>query len=176
MPVLIAVAGAIVAAYIFLIRARNAAEMTGELLNVANDVRLAARRFGFKRLNNVHPVESVDDPDIATGALATAFLELDSLPTAEQHTALENALVHSLVISQQDAAELVILGHWLVNECGGAQPAVTRTARKLFKLKGALGFDPLMEIISAVATASSGTLIQRQKDALDDVKRAFQIR
>ena len=49
MPVLMAILGIISAAYFWTQRARNARDMLGDVGAMANDVRLAARRFGFTR-------------------------------------------------------------------------------------------------------------------------------
>lgn len=175
MPFILALLSAAAVAYFWFNRARNAADIAGDLANVANDVRLAARRFGFRRRANIHPVESIEDPDVAVAALAAAFLELDDLPTAEQRAALEGGLARSLALPQKDAAELTVLGHWFVGECGTPGQAVARISRKLFKLNGADSFEPLMDVLGAIAAAGNG-LSYNQKDALEDVKRAFQIR
>ena len=84
MPVLIALAGLAVGVYFFLIRTRNAAHAAGDLLDMANDVRLAARRFGFRRQANAHPIEAIEDSNLAIAALTVGFLELDGLPTQDQ--------------------------------------------------------------------------------------------
>ena len=91
MPFFIAALGALIAIYFFFVRARNVGHMAGDLVDTAQDVRLAARRFGFRRKTNVHPVETIEDPRLAVGAIATAFVELDDLPTKEQRDALHGA-------------------------------------------------------------------------------------
>lgn len=175
MPFIIAALGILAGVYFFVIRTRNAANMAGELLGVANDVRLAARRFGFRRKTNIHPVENIEDPHLAIGAIATAFIELDGLPTKNQRDALISALTATLALDRETANEITILGHWFITECHGPQPAVTRLARKLFKLQGADAFPPLLEVLNATLSAGSGGLNARQEDALDEVKRAFRI-
>jgi len=55
MPFILALISIAAAAYFWINRARNAGEIAGEVLDMANDVRLAARRFGFKRKTNLHP-------------------------------------------------------------------------------------------------------------------------
>lgn len=175
MPVLIALAGIAVAVLVFVIRARNGARAGADLLDMAQDVRLAARRFGFRRSADLHPAEAIEEPNIAVAGIAAAFLELDDLPTADQRAALTRRLAPALDVSAEDAAELLILGRWMVAECGGADAAISRLSRKLFRLAGADGFAPLMAAVRAVAQAGSGALSQRQTEALDDIKRAFRI-
>lgn len=173
MPFLIALIGAAGAIYFFVMRARNAADMATDLMDVANDVRLAARRFGFTRRHDQHPVDSIEDPNIAIATLATAFIELDDMPTREQRDLLNVHLRSTLRISSEESQELQVLGRWLMNECNGPQPAITRSARKLFKLSAGDGFEPLMQIIGQLAPQSG--LSDRQRDALNDIKTAFRI-
>ena len=175
MPVLIGLAAIVAGILFFVIRARNAAQVGADVLDMANDVRLAARRFGFRRTADLHPAEAIEDPNIAVSAIAMAFLELDDLPTADQRSALTRRLAPALDVSARDAAELVILGRWMVAECGGADAAISRLSRKLHRLSGAEGIAPLMAAMEAVAQAGSGSLSQRQTEALDDIKRAFRI-
>lgn len=173
MPIIIALLGAIAAAAFFILRARNAAHVATELMDVANDVRLAARRFGFRRKTNVHPVECIEDPNLATVAIATAFLELDDLPTQQQRNALVVQAQSVLGLGETDVGEMVVLGRWLMNECGGAAPAITRMSRKLYKMSGASAFEPLLRLVQS--TLGESGLNQKHREALDDIRRAFRV-
>lgn len=175
MPYIIALVGLIGAACFWLNRARNAADATRELTGVAQDVMAAARRFGFRRRLNTHPVESLDDPDVAMAAAGIAFLELGGLPTAEQQDALIVGLQHHLGQSRNKAEEAVILGRWLVAECGGAQAGLTRLTRRLFKLKGTPGFEPLMAVLKDVAASGRSGLSDRQREALAEIAALYRI-
>jgi hypothetical protein len=176
MPVLLGLIGLVTVAFIWVMRMRNAAEMTNELAGVASDVMAAARRLGFRRKLNLHPVESVDEPKLAIGGLASAFLELGGLPTAEQQNAVMSSLQQRLDITPKDAEETLILGRWLVTECGGAQQAVTRLARRLTKIDRATTLEPLMAVLKDVAVAGRGDMSDRQREALSDIAQAFKIR
>jgi hypothetical protein len=175
MPVLLGILAALGAVYFFVIRARNAAEMTSEVLDAANDVRLAARRFGFRRQAKRHPADTIEDSNIALAALGCAFVELYDLPTREQRLALTSGLGRVTRLDLDAVEELQTLGRWIMQECGGAQPAIARLARPLNKMQGAAGFENLMELVQGVAKAGSGSLSPKQTDALDDIKRAFRI-
>ena len=174
MPVIIAILGAATAFYFLVIRARNGAAIATEMLDMASDVRAAARRFGFKRRTNLHPVESIDDPKLAVSAIALAFLELNDLPTQDQRNAMIVQPQSTLDVSKTDAEELIVLGRWLMTECGGADAAISRISRKLQRIDGANSFDALMSLIKSVLPADG--LNDKQRDALDDIKRAFRIR
>jgi hypothetical protein len=173
-PFLIALVGAAAALYFFIHRARNAGHIAADVLDMANDVRLAARRFGFRRQANLHPVESLEDAHVAITAAALAFLELDDLPTQEQRARLVQEVREAFGLAQRDAEEMQVLGRWLAAECGTAQAAVSRLARRLYKLQGQDAFEPFLRVIGA--GASQGGLSGRQRDALEDVRLAFRIR
>ena len=173
MPFLIALIGIIGAAYYWTNRARNAQNVAGEVLDMANDVRLAARRFGFRRKTNLHPVECIEDPRLAIATIATAFIELDDLPTAEDRARLHLQLRSKLRADAKEAEEMEVLGRWFMAECGGAEPAIARLSRKLYKLGGSEQMRPLIEILKA---SIIGELSNKQRDALDDIQRAMRIR
>lgn len=176
MHIVIGVLGAIVGAYFLYQRFLVTREAATELAGMANDVRLAARRFGFRRRTNVHPVEEIEDANVAIAAAAVAFLELDGLPTQEQQDALAREFRQVLTLTGEEADELLILGKWLVSQCGGADAAISRAGRKLYKLSGTGAVTPLLTVVqNAIAGTGSG-LSERQKGALEDVRRALHIR
>jgi len=175
MPVIIAILAILGGAYFWLGRARMGVEAARELSGVASDVMAAARRFGFRRRLNEHPVDSLQNPNVATAGAGLAFLELADLPTAETRDALIVSLQHHLRTSESDAREALILGRWLLNECGGPQPALDRFARRLMRMRGAAALEPLMAVLGDVA-AEAGGLNDRQRDALDVIARHFKLR
>ncbi|MGL5009083.1 MAG: hypothetical protein ACRC6I_04325 [Paracoccaceae bacterium] len=175
MPFLLGLLGLIAAAYFWAMRARNAADMTRDLAGVASDVAAAARRFGFRRRGNTHPVESLDDADVAVAGAGIAFLELGGLPSTEAQDALVRSLQSRLEMAHDKAQEALILGRWLVTESQGAQPGFTRLVRKLMKMKGQAGFEPLMAVLRDVVDAAGGTLSPQQGDALDEVKYIYRL-
>jgi len=173
MPFLIALVGIIGAVYYWSNRARNARDVAGEVMDMANDVRLAARRFGFKRQSNLHPVESIEDPRLAIASIATCFIELDGLPTEEDRKRLSIQLRSRLRADADEAQEMEVLGRWFMAECGGADPAISRLSRKLYKLGGAEQMEPLIDILKQAVVSD---LSDKQRDALDDIQRAMRIR
>ncbi len=174
MPYLIALAGVIAAVYFFVIRARNAADMASELVDVAADVRSAARRFGFKRRANVHPMETVEEPSVIAATIGISYLELDGLPSEAAQSRLRVALAQEFQTGVKDAEEMMVFGRWLMGECQGPQPAIDRAARRMFKLGQGKDLAALMAVIQAVSPEEG--LTDRQRDALEDIKRAFRIK
>lgn len=177
MPVILAIVAIAAGALFWTMRARNAASAARELADMAGDVLSAARRFGFRRRYNEHPVDSLQDRDVAIAGLAMAFLELGGLPSAEQHEALMHSLRDRLGHDAKKAEEAAVLGRWLVNECGGPQPCFARLSKRLVRLGGAEAYDPATEVLRDVAAAGrGGALGDRQREAFEDLLRQFRPR
>ncbi len=175
MHIIIALVGIILGAIIWFNRAQRAADVAGDLIGAAADVKNAARRFGFRRRANQHPVQGIDDPQLAIGGLASAFLEMDDLPTTEARQTMDIALRKHLQVDAETAQELAIMGHWFVEECNGPVPAFPRLAKKLKELDGGASFQPLMAVLKDVAEAGGGSPSQRQSEALSDLGRVFRL-
>ena len=175
MPIIVGLIGIIFAAYFWAQRARAAGNMAHELADMASDVMGAARRFGFRRRADVHPVDSTEDPRILDGALAIAFLELGGLPSVETQNAAVAALGRHLNCDLDSARELAILGRWLMNESNGPTQSIPRLAKRLYRLSGPPALLPLMAILKDIGAAGGGDLSTRQKEALDEIARIFKL-
>ncbi len=175
MPILLALLGAMAGAYFWMNRARDAANMAGDIAGMAQNAMGAARRFGFRRQANKHPVDCIEDSNLAVGGLGVAFVELAGVPTAEQHNDLLIGLQSALEISLTDAEELAALGHWFVQECQGPQPGFNRLAKRLRKLSGPQGLLTFMEAIKRLTKSENTPLSQYQIEALNDLQRVFRV-
>lgn len=165
--------GAISAAAIWYWRFSMARDAAREIGSIAVDLANAPRRFGFRRRANAHPVEGVDEPDLAIAAIATAFLELGGMPTREDQIALASTLNSQLGIPPDDAEEMMILARWLVGECQGPQPAITRITKRLAKLDPK-AFQTLLPVLNEVGSRA-GSLSDRQRDALEEIARILKL-
>lgn len=176
MPFFFGLLALIAGAYVWASRARNAGAIAQDLAGMAGDVVNAARAFGFRRRANVHPVDTLDDGRVAVAGLGIAFLEMGGLPSAEQHASLLTSLQHTLAQGRGEAEEAVILGRWLVTECGGPMPGFDRLTKRLYKLDGVARFEPLMTVLKDVAALSPQGLSPRQADALAGLSAVFRLR
>ena len=145
-----------------------------DALSVASDavttVKNAPRRLAFRRQTNVHPVEAIDDPEVAVGTMAMAFVGLDELPTKDQYDRLHILLRSKLRCSEEDAKELQVYGRWIIQQCGGELDAFDRVARRLKKLNGASHLGTAQDIFGDLA---GDGLSERQQDAVSDLMRIF---
>lgn len=164
-----------VGAYFFFIRARTAVHIADEVADMTQTAMGAARRFRFRRKANVHPVECIEDPRLAVAGLASAYVQLDALPTQEAQDALILGLQSALDASKSEAEEFAALGQWFVNECKGADAAVPRLARKLARLDGPRGLVTTMDVIGQIAKATNRSPSEKQSEALTELKRIFKV-
>ncbi|MEO9863226.1 MAG: hypothetical protein ABJO29_07750 [Yoonia sp.] len=143
-----------------------------DALNVASDtvttIRNAPRRLAFRRQTNVHPVESIDDPEVAVGTMAMAFIGLDDLPSKDQYDHLHLLLRSKLRCSEEDAKELQVYGRWVIQQCGGEVEAFDRVARRLKKLNGTDYLSVAQDIFGELAKDG---LTERQQEAISDLMR-----
>ena len=153
-------------------RARMAANAASELADIAGTMAGAVRRFGFRRRHDMHPVDCIEDNTLAAGALTVAFLDLGAAQTEQSRTKHLLALQSHFAIGKDEAGEILVMGHWMVNECNGPAPAVTRLGKRLMKLTGSHGLDAPLNVINDVAS-SQGGLTDTQRDALHDLQRIF---
>ena len=174
MPLIIGLVTLIGGIVFWVLRARMAANAATELADIAGTMAGAARRFGFRRRHDMHPVDCIEDHTLAAGALTVAFLQLGRTPTDEDTRRLHTALRKKFHIGEEEATELQVMGQWLVNECGGPAPAATRLSKRLNKLIGADGFDAPFNVVSEVAAAQGG-LTEQQKDMLQDMRTIFRV-
>jgi len=173
MHIILGIIAAAAGIYFFLIRARQGVEVASEVVDMAQTAMGAARRYGFRRRAEMHPVDSVDETEIAVAGLASAFLELDSYPTEEARRGLLVGLQSEYGGTLTEAEELAALGHWLVNSCNGADAAVPRIARRLKKIAGPSGLVGATSVIGKVTEGSANEPSDNQVHALSEIQRIF---
>ncbi len=173
MPILIAILGVLAGAHFWMHRARNAADMATEVVDMAQTAMGAARRYGFRRRAEKHPVDCIDEQSLAVGGLAAAFLELGGVATLQSKRAALAGLQSALRIDLTQAEELMIVGAWFVRECNGPTPAFARLAKRLNKIQGPEAIDPATAVLTRISEDGSDELTPAQIDALGDLKRIF---
>lgn len=172
MPFIIMILGAIGGAIWWWVRS-NPREAFHVAADAATTIKNAPRRLAFRKQTNAHPVEGVDDPRIAICAIAHAFIELDDLPTQEQRQALHVAVRTKLRCDEAEAEEMEVLGRWLVTQCNGATPAITRLGKRMYKIDGGASWDQMQDVLSGLI---EGDLSSRQIGAIEDLRVAFKMR
>ena len=169
MPIIVLLLSIVGGAIWFWVR-NNPREAFDVAHDAATTLKNAPRRLAFRRQTNAHPVEGIDDPRIAITAIAQAFIELDDLPTKEQRDRLHVLLRSKLRTDEEETQEMTVLGRWLQNQCNGAQPAIPRLGRRLFKIDKDASWGILQEILTELVDRN---LSQGQETAIEDLRLAL---
>ncbi len=177
MHILIAIIGAAASALYWYSRMRSgvgsAREMADDAADVVQTVLNAPRRIAFRRQTGAHPVEGIDDPRVAVAAIAQAVLELADLPTKEDRDRLTVLIRKELSAGAEEAEEMQVLGRWLTGQCGGADRAVRRISKKLYKMDGRAHQEVLFNILLGLAGPDG--LDAAQHGALEDIRIALRL-
>ncbi|QHQ35978.1 hypothetical protein [Algicella marina] len=173
MPVLVALLGFLAAAGYWYFRIRDAGGTARDLADAANDVRLAARRFGFRSRANIHPIDCIEDARMAAAGITVAVAEMDgALTQAEKDTAIVQ-FQSVFDVSKSDAEELFTFGRWIASQSGTRAEAVRRLTKKLVSLAGAEAGPDLIRLVKAVGMAEGNILHDDAEDALQTIRRYF---
>lgn len=172
MPIILAVVGLLIAASVWYYRARAARNAAGDILDAANDVRLAARRFGYRRRSNVHPVDTIDDARLAAAGVAAAVAGMDGPLTRQEIDALKLECQAVLKADLSEAEDIAAFGQWIAGQCGTPEEACRRLTRAIRKLAGDETREDLLTLATRVAEAD-GALDERQTEALRRVGDAY---
>ncbi|MEM9796189.1 MAG: hypothetical protein AAF919_06855 [Pseudomonadota bacterium] len=172
MPILIAILVAIGGAIFWWARSnpRDALSVADDAITTARN---APRKIAFRRQTKAHPVEGIDDPALAVLAIGQAFLRLDGLPAREDQAKLRDMSRILWRWSDAEAEEAVSLAGWLVDQCGSASAAMSRLARRLFKIDGDQSWPELDRLLQAVA---SGEMSVTQQEAVGELRVALHMK
>ncbi|MEO1493991.1 MAG: TerB family tellurite resistance protein [Pseudomonadota bacterium] len=152
-------------------RFKMARDASGELLEGANDVRLAARRLMKLRKHRTHPADAVDDPRLAAAGIAVAIATLDAPMSEAEMRALAGASERIFNVTQSKAEDIVAFGRWIPGQCATNHEAVSRLSKVVNRLAGAEAGPDLIAMITEVATADGTDLGEAELEAIDTVKR-----
>lgn len=173
MPVIIAVIGLLIGALIWYNRINMAGQAARDLAGAASDVRLAARRFGFKRKANTHPIDSLDDPRLAAAGIVAATAQMDSMWEQSIWDAMVQQAQSVFDVDLQEAEEIVVFARWIADQGGNPHEAVRRMARRLKLLAGPSANDDTVAMIRAVAGRNGRALSPAVEDAIETVTRVL---
>ena len=169
MPIILFAVGILSAAVFWYYRMQAARRGAVDLLDAANDVRLAARRFGFRRKLNVHPVDSIDDARLAASGIVHAIGTMDGALSAGQEREILVQFQSVFGVTGAEAAEIAAFGRWIAEQCGTRAEAVRRLSRRLSRIAGPEAQSDLERMIAAVVPDPGDDVA----DALGIVGRAF---
>ncbi|MEM9551599.1 MAG: hypothetical protein AAGA05_10515 [Pseudomonadota bacterium] len=169
MPIVILVLTAVAGAIWWWIRSnpREAVSLAEDAFTTALN---APRKIAFRRQTKKHPVEGIDDARLAVATLTDAFISLEDLPTKDTRDRARNAVRSHYGLTGESAEEVEVLSHWLVEQCGGPEGAMSRVGRRLKKI-APNSWDDLTAVFTA--TIGDTAVSDRQKEAVNDLRAIF---
>ncbi len=111
----------------------------------------------------------------AVAALAAAHVELELMPSQDHWDRLKVNLARTLDVSGAEAEELMVVGRWLVAECGTVDAAVARLSRKLYRMAGPQGGEALHGLLAIILAAQVPSPNGAQVDAMQDAARLMKV-
>ena len=160
----------------WLVRTRDTTEIASDMTEAANDAFSNARVRALGRSLKAHPIDCIEDSELAIGGLASAFLLLSGHPDAEAKIRLRKSLAGHLCITTVRAEELMILGQWYVTQTESPAAAIPRLGARLRRLSGLSYLSPAICVISDVLWTETGRITAEQHDAVASLKQALRIR
>lgn len=171
MHIVLAVLGIAAGIGFWLWRAHMAARAAGELMDTADDIRAALRRFGYRRKANASPLDGIDDPRLAAAGILAAFANMEGGIGRAEIEAISAECRRAFQTDAAEAAQIGAYGRWLVQQSANMDEAVRRLARNLEGKLDEAEKDQLMEMIERVASIDDGALTDGQRYTLAQLAR-----
>lgn len=165
-------AGAAIAFWIW--RARMAAGAVQEVVDVADDVRAAVRRIGFRRQAGRRPEEVVDDARLIASGMMAAVARMDGDLTQAQTNAIRVECRASFRVDQSSADDIAAYGRWLAGHSKDPDDAIRRLGARLKQLANAEAHRDLVTMLERVAAVENG-VSEMQRDAINRVRRVLEV-
>ncbi|MEO3427680.1 TerB family tellurite resistance protein [Pelagibius sp. CAU 1746] len=166
MHIVLAVLGIAAGIGVWLWRAHMAARAAGELMDTADDIRSALRRFGYRRKANANPLDGIDDPRLAAAGVLAAFAKMEGGIGRAEVEAISEECRRAFRTDAAEAAQIGAYGRWLVQQSANMDEAVRRLARNLEGKLSEAEKDQFLEMIERVASIDDGALTDGQRHTL----------
>lgn len=173
MHIVIAVISLLIGGAYWYSRLNAAGRAAGDLRDAANDVRLAARRFGFKRRSNVHPIDALDDARLAAAGIVAATAQMDCMWEQSIWIAMLQQTQSVFNVDLQEAEEITTFARWIADQGGNPHEAVRRLSKRLKRLAGQDALEDTVTMIRAVSGRGGRVLSQDAKEAIETVERVL---
>lgn len=142
---------------------RNAAAVAKDVVEVADDVRAAVRRFGYRRHADQHPLDAVEDPRLAAAGILAAIAKMDGDYTREQMTMIQNECIRVFEASSKEAEDFAAGGRWLAQQLSNPDEVIRRLARKLSGTLAPAESTQLLAMVERVASVEGDGVSDPQR-------------
>jgi hypothetical protein len=136
---------------------------------LADDVAKALRRQGVALPLSANPLNDMYDPKIAAGGVLFAIAALDGALTVERLQAIKVEFTRLFNATMEEAADLLIIGRWLVGQ-HGYEEALRCLAMPLHHALVAGEIADFLVAARAVAEDADGTLDHARAQAIEEMR------
>ncbi len=171
MPAIIALVGILAAAGFWFYRIQAAKDTANEMFEMANDVRLAAKRFAYKRKNATHPIDGVEDARLLASGIMAFAADIDGNITANEMRVMKDQAVAVFNCTAEEADEMVIFGRWLSSQGKTRDETLRRMIKRMIGLGGTDTLPDMIRMVEAVAAADGHQDDDGIQDILERLRR-----
>lgn len=172
MHILLGVLGVVGVALFWLWRIRNAAGAAREVVDVADDLRAAVRRFGYSRKANQNPLDGIEDPRLAASGILAAFANMDGALSRDEIDGIAGICGGAFGCDAQEADQIGAYGRWLIQQSpANMDEVIRRLARNLIGTLDAAEKQELLAMVEQAASIDGGGLSETQQDSLERLAR-----
>lgn len=171
MHILAAILAVVLGGAFWIYRLRTARDAAETLVEAANDVRLAARRFGFRRKTNLHPADCLEDPRLAAMGIGAAVVQMQRSWDREASDTLVREAQRLFDIDVNEATEMAVFGRWLSDQSGTRAEMVRRLGKRVLSIAGPEALPDLERLIDALVPVGAGAPVEDIEDARATLRR-----
>ena len=169
----LAIIGAAIAGLsLWMWRAQQMKDGADRAVEMADDVRAAVRRFGYKRRTGQSVLETVDDPRLAAAGVLVSVARLDGDLSREQREAIEATCARTFQMDAGEASEVVAYARWL-NQQGEAEEVGRKLSRRLNEMVDPPQRAEVLAVAAQVAAVEGGSVSDRQRSVLEGLARTM---
>lgn len=172
MGVLAILLGVAAAVGIWLVRARMAADAAQGALDVADDVRAAIRRYGYKRSVRGTALDGIEDTRLAASGMMWAIARLDGDTTKAQSDRILRECVEVFQTDAAEATDISAYGRWLSQQ-GDTEEVLRRLSRGMRGKLDDAQRGQLLAMLERIASSEGGAPNERQRDAFEMIGRVL---
>ncbi|MBL4918675.1 hypothetical protein [Szabonella alba] len=129
-------------------RMQAAREASETLVDAANDVRLAAKRFAYRRRVKTHPLDCVEDARVAALGIAASIVQIERGWDKDISDTMIRQAQSLFDIDVKEAAEMVVLAKWLSDQATMRADAARRLTRRVRALVGPAALPDLQRLLT----------------------------
>ncbi|WP_157231003.1 TerB family tellurite resistance protein [Kiloniella laminariae] len=173
MHILLAVLGALGGLAYFIWRVRATTTAARDVIEAADDIRSAARRFGYQRKLKANPLDDVEDNRLVAAAIMAAFARMDGDYTREQLEAIHAECQKTFAATAKEAEEITGQARWLMEQASNRDEAIRRLSKNLRSSLTDMEKRDLLAMVERIARIEGDSLRDLQKEALARLKHAI---